>query len=101
MGRPLMLKPARRRYVGLAIQCASAGLALVGVLLAGCANDPVSQNRIKRRNAAVDRRIKEIEKSESRHPARLESTMQDISRDRERKKVQYRETMRTIGDRFW
>lgn len=79
-----------------------AGLLLFGGLaMNGCANDPVSRKRIAERNAAVDKRIESIRRAESRHPERLERTMRDISRDRERKKVEYRETMRTLGDRFW
>ncbi|GEM_PF-3848034 len=79
------------------------GLLLAITLLAspGCASDPVSQDRIRQRNARVDRTVTKIKQSEARRPAKFDDTMKDISRDQERKKAQFRETMRTLGDRFW
>ena len=92
--RPIQVANTTRRVIlGFA--------ALFALATLGCANDPVSRKRIQRRNAAVERRIYRLEESEARHPARLEQTMKDISRDRERKKAEYRESIRTAGDRFW
>ncbi len=96
-----MSKIAQNRITETGGRVLAGLLLLAGLIFLGCANDPVSRKRIAERNAAVDKRIESIRRAESRHPERLDRTMRDISRDKERKKVEYRETMRTIGDRFW
>ena len=78
----------------------SACIAIIGLSTA-CANDPVSQKRIQQRNEARARTIERMKRSEARHPAKLDYRMRDISRDHQRKKVEFQETMRTLGDRFW
>lgn len=75
-------------------------LGLLG-FAAGCANDPASQKRIAYREAHINRDIERAKKSEARRPERLQKTMRDISRSQERKKAQYEEMVRTLGDRFW
>lgn len=72
-----------------------------GLFMSGCASDPVSQKKINDRNVRMSHTIEGMKRSEERHPEKLERTMSDISRDEAQKKEQYRETMRTLGDRFW
>lgn len=76
----------------------AAALVVVGF---GCASDPASQKRIQSRNERVSRTIEGIQRSEARHPEKLDRFMKDVSRDQAQKEKQYRETMRTLGDRFW
>lgn len=96
------MMPKRRSIIWKGVHVCL-GACLLGICFAatGCQLDPVSKAKIKDREDRMAHTIKLMKQSEARHPEKLRYRMRDISETEARKRAQFRETMRTLGDRFW
>jgi hypothetical protein len=86
------------------IRCRHAAFGLVIAFLvgmAGCASEPASQKRIAIREQSRAATMQDIKDAESRRPFKFRRRMDDIRRYEARKEVDYRESRRLAGDRFW
>jgi len=75
--------------------------ALLLALVAGCVSDPASQRRIQRRAEAQAATIQGIKEAEARRPIKIQRRTDDLRRNDARKVIDFRESCRLAGDRFW